>query len=128
MKEQITVTVACEFEIEYSDKPGARLEAIGYALRQLPNSLVGSSSLGDYAITKTGQQGIELIEDSPETIWPRIDRITKQMMGIVKLEPLFRWVTDFNESFQCRPIDMIGTPREQELLAAINAMEEGRPG
>lgn len=131
MKERITVMVACEFEVEYSDKPGAREQAIGTAIRTMPKRFLRSSDDADatyFTIELIGQQGVKLVEDKPVGIWEQIDAIQKRLASIVQPAFVLKWMTDFNKSFQCRPIDLIGTPREQELESAIFAMETGMPG
>ena len=54
--------------------------------------------------------------------------IRAKLERIVKKESIDSWLHTYNESFECKPIDMIGTDRQTELEDMIWRLESGMPG
>lgn len=129
MKERVSILVRHDYDIEYDDSPGTRERIIHRLLTECPIDVAGvHADYGGYKMERIDEKGIRVCDQHEIDHRMRIDQIRETMADIVARPAISPWLHTFNQSFQCRPIDMIGTPREQELLAAINAMEEGRPG
>lgn len=47
---------------------------------------------------------------------------------IIESEAIDPWLNTYNDSFGCKPIDMIGTERQKEIETMVEELESGMPG
>lgn len=59
--------------------------------------------------------------------YKQVAEVRAALGRIVKQEAIEPWLWSQNESFGCRPIDMIGTHREHEIYQMIDSLESGEP-
>jgi hypothetical protein len=57
-----------------------------------------------------------------------LDSIRERLSNIVKPEAIDDWLTTHNDSFGCRPIDVIQSGRLDEIEAMLFVLETGMPG
>jgi hypothetical protein len=57
-----------------------------------------------------------------------VDSVRERLANIIKPEAIDDWLTTHNDSFGCRPIDVIQSGRMKEIEAMLFVLETGMPG
>lgn len=57
-----------------------------------------------------------------------IESIRSRLAAIVKPEAIDDWLETYNEAFDAKPIDLIGTDRQSEIESMLFQLETGMPG
>ena len=55
-------------------------------------------------------------------------KIRDLLERIVESEAIDPWLNTYNDVFGCKPIDMIGTDRQEEIEIMVERLESGMPG
>lgn len=57
-----------------------------------------------------------------------LDEVRERLEAIVKPEAIDDWLTTYNESLGCKPIEVIQSGRTDEIEAMLFVLETGMPG